>query len=128
MAGTSKVTLLVECEGLGAGVVNIAEKFTDSSIPDDYRRFDTVLSTAAILLSGLVNIPSSEILGLGLIARDGNVYMNTISTAISTAGTYIPSGQSEFVSFSQGNACVIALKGDDADTAVTGLVYSKLTV
>ena len=128
MAATSKVTLLVECEGLGAGVVNFPSKFTEVSTPDDYRRFDTVLSTTAVLISNIVNIPSSEILGIALEARDGNVYFNTISTAVSTAGTYIPSSQSELMSFAQGNGCVLAIKGDDSDTAVTGLVYSKLTV
>jgi len=120
--------LLVEGEGLGPNSVVLSKLFTDGSTPDDYRIIETVLSTTEINLSVIVNIPSAEVLGLAMIARDGGVYVNTISTAISTAGTFVEEDQAQMMTFSPGNSCVIALKGDDADTAMTGLVWSSITV
>jgi len=129
MAAEANIRLTLECVGLGGGSVALPPlKFTDTNTPDDSRRIDTVISTTENLLSLVVDIPSAEILGIGVEARDGNVYFNTISSNISTAGTFIPSGQGEFMSFAPGNSCVIAFKGDDADTAITAVIYSALTV
>lgn len=127
MAAESTIRIVAECSGLGPGVVDLAKKFTDTNTPDDYRRVETMLSTTATLLSTIINVPCSELKGLMTIARDGNVYMNTISTNISTAGTYIPDGQAGLQTFEGGNSCVVALKGGDADTAVTMLFWSFLS-
>lgn len=128
MAAEATIRILMECDGLGNGVDKFPEKFTDGTTPDDYRKVHSVLSSTAILLSTIINVPCAEVLGVGIRARDGDIYINTISTNISTAGTYVPDGQSEFLTFSPGNSCVVALKGSDADTAVTMLFYSALTV
>ncbi len=128
MAAQSIVRVVVECGGLGPGIDAFTEKFTDTNTPDDFRKVHTVISSTALLLSSIVNVQCSEILGLGIRARAGDVYLNTISTAISTAGSFVSDGQSEFMTFSPGNSCVIALKGTDADTAITILYYSALTV
>ena len=128
MAAEATVRLVLECTGLGAGVREVIKKFTDTNTPEDVRTIETVISTTANLLSSIVNIPSAEVCGMALIARDGDVHVNTISTNISTAGQLIPDGQGVFMTFSPGNSCVISWKGTDADTAVTGLVYSALTV
>jgi len=127
MAAEVNVRIVVEADGLGSPVWSLPKKFTDTNTPDDYRPIETVLSTTAILLSTIVNIPCSELNGLMLIARDGNVYVNTISTAISTAGDYIPDGQAILKTFAVGNSCKVALKGDDADTAITGFCWSTVT-
>jgi len=127
MAAEAKVKFQLECSGLGSGVVSLLDGFTDSNTPDDYRRLDTMISTTAVLLSSLVNIPSSEVLGFAVQARDGDVYINTISTNISTAGCYIPDGELNFFTYNPGNSCVITLKGSDADTAINGLVYAAVT-
>jgi len=123
LAAEARVKIIVEADGLGPGVIQFAEYFTDENTPEDYRRFDTAISSTAILLSSIVNIPSSEIFGLALRARGGDVYLNTISTTISTAGTYIPDGQSEYLSFFQGNSCKIAMIGEAA-TEITGLLFA----
>lgn len=127
MAAEAKVKVLVEVGGLGAVVHGLPTSFTDTNTPDDARTVETVLSTTAILLSTIINVPCAEVCGLNIVARAGNVYVNTISTNISTAGTYIPDGQAEFLTFEPGNSCVVTLKGGDADTAVTMLFYSALT-
>ena len=127
MAATSIVNIRLECAGLGPDITSLGTKFTDGNTPDDYRRADTILSTTEILLSSIIGVACSELKGLGIRARGGNVYVNTISTAVSTAGTYIPDGQIEFLSFVGGNSCVVALKGDDAAAAASILFYSNLT-
>ena len=127
MAATSVVKIVLECEGLGPDVVNFSQKFTDGSTPVIFTKVEQVVSTTASLLSVLINMPCAEILGMGIRARAGDVYINTISTNVSTAGTFIPDGQSEFMSFMPGNSCSIAYKGSDADTAVTLVAYGKLT-
>lgn len=127
MAAQAKARLVIECDGLGPNVITLSKLFTDSSTPDKYRKVEAVISTTETNLSAIINIPSAEVLGIGLIARDGNVYMNTISTNISTAGTYVADGQFQMQTFSPGNSSVIALKGDDEDTAFTALVWGKLT-
>lgn len=127
MAATAKIRMVVECEGLGPGVTDLSKLFTDSNTPDKYRKHEAVISTTATLLSTLTNIPSAEVLGLGIIARDGDVYMNTISTNISTAGGLIGDGHANLYTYSPGNSCVIALKGGDADTAITMLVWGAAT-
>lgn len=124
MGAECRVKIIVEADGLGPGVIPFAEYFTDENTPEDYRRFDTIISSTAILLSAIVNVPSSEIFGLAIRARGGDVYVNTISTTISTAGTYCPDGQSEYLSFFQGNSCKITMIGEAA-TAVTGLFAAK---
>jgi len=128
VAAEANVRLVLECTGLGAGVREAIKKFTDTNTPDDFRTIETVISTTASLLSLVIDIPSSEICGMALIARDGDVHVNTISVNISTTGQLIPDGQGVFMTFSPGNSCVISWKGTDADTAITGLVYSTLTV
>ena len=127
MAATATVSLRVFCEGLGNGVVELGDRFVDSNTPDDYRRIDAIISSTAILLSSIINRTSAEVLGLALQARDGDVYVNSISTNISTAGQYIPGGEINFFTYSPGNSCKIALKGSDADTSLNGLVYIAVT-
>lgn len=127
MAAEARIKILVECDGLSNGVVDFPESFTDGTTPEKYVCPEQIISTTAALMSVFVNMPCTEILGLGIRARDGNVYVNTISTNISTAGTYIPDGQAIFMTFSPGNSCVIAYKGDDADTAITVVAYGALT-
>lgn len=127
MAATAVVRMTVECEGLGPGVVSFPNKFTDTNTPDDYRRFDTIISTTANLLSAVFDIPCSELKGMLIEARGGGVYLNTISTTISTAGQFIPAGQSIFMSFAAANSCKVAWKGDAAASAVSGLFYSQIT-
>lgn len=127
MAAEARVRLVVECDGLGNATWTLPEKFTDTNTPDDYRPIETVISTTATLLSTIANVPSSEINGLMVVARDGNVYVNTISTNVSTAGTYIPSGQAELMTFVPGNSCKVTVKGSDADTAITGLFWATAT-
>lgn len=123
MAAECRVKIIVEADGLGPGVIPFTEYFTDENTPEDYRRFDTAISSTAILLSALVNIPSSEIFGLAIRARGGDIYLNTISTTISTKGTYVPDGQSQYLSFFQGNGCKITMLGEAA-TEVTGLLFA----
>lgn len=127
MAATAEVRMIVECAGLGPGTVNYAQNFTDSNTPDDFRKIETLISTTAVLLSALINVPSSEVLGLALQARNEAVYINSISTAISTAGQCIPDGQFNFFSYTPGNSCKIAMVGAGISAAVTGLVYAATT-
>lgn len=127
MAAEVKARIKVECSGLGSGVLRLSDLFTDSNTPDDYRLVETVISTTANLLSAVVNVPSAEILGLMAISRDGNVYWNNISSYISIAGTYVADGQCQMLTFSPGNSCKISFKGDDADTAITCLVWAAAT-
>ena len=127
MAATAKVRLLVECEGLGQDKLWLSELFTDTNTPDDYRKVETIISTTATLLSSIVNVPSSEVLGLGIVAKDGDVYVNTVSTNISTKGSFVPSGQCQFMSFKPGNNCKITIKGGDADTAMAAIIYAAAT-
>ena len=127
MAAEANIRILMECTGLGPGVVEFPSKFTDGTTPTMVTKVEQVISTTAALLSIAVNRRCAEILGVGIRARDGDIYVNTISTNVSTAGTYIPDGQSEFMTFSPGNSCVITYKGSDADTAMTVVAYGALT-
>ena len=127
MAAELNVRFLVECSGLGPGIIELGERWTDTNTPDDYRRVETVISTAAVLLSAMVNVPSSEIVGIGIKARGDTVYVNTISTNISTAGQAIPENQGIYMSFEPGNTCKITLKGGAADSAVTALIAAAAT-
>ena len=127
MAAVTKVKLLVQCDGLGPGVTELNKMFTDEDTPDDFRRFETVISTTATLLSTILNVPSSEIMGLALLARDGDVYVNTVSTTVSTTGQCVEDGECNLMTFLAGNSCKITLPGGDADTAVTGLFWAAIT-
>lgn len=127
MAAEARVRLLVELEGLGPGVVNLGERFTHENTPDKYRRVDAVISTTATLLSSIVNIPSAEVLGLAVKARGDDVYVNTISTAVSTAGCKVPENECNYFSYMPGNSCVITLQGEAADSAVTMLIFGAAT-
>ena len=124
MAATTKVKLQVQCEGLGPGVVEINKMFTDADTPDDFRRFDTMISTTATLLSTILNVPSAEIMGLALVARDGDVYINTISTTVSTAGGCVEDGECNVFTYLASNSCKITVQGGDADTAMSGLFWA----
>ena len=127
MAATAKAKITIQCEGLGPGLTELSKLFTDADTPEDFRRFDTVISTTATLLSTMLNVPSAEIMGLAMIARDGDVYWNTISTNVSTAGGCVEDGEADLLTFVAGNSCKITVKGGDADTAVTGLFWAALT-
>jgi len=127
MAAEARVRLQVECDGLGPQVVDLSERWTDTNTPDDYRRISTVISTTETLLSAICNIPSAEIFGLGIKARGDAVYVNTISSNISTAGQTIPENQGIYMSFDPANSCKIALKGNAADAAVDMLIAAAVT-
>lgn len=127
MAAEAKARILLECTGLGGGTVTLPPtKFTDTNTPDDYRRIDTTISTTAGLISTLVNVPSSDIVGIGLVARGDTVYFNTISANISTAGMAVPEGQAIFITSELSNSCVFAYKGNAISAAVSLLYYATI--
>ena len=123
MAAEVNIRMVLECTGLGGGTVSLPPtKFTETRIPDDYRRIDAVISTTASLVSTLANIASADILGMGLVARGGGVFFNTISTNISTSGQMVLENQPLYMSFLSENSCKLAYKGIAAGSAIT-LVY-----
>jgi len=123
MAAEVEVRLAVQCTGLGGEVINFPPtKFTDTNTPDIYGRVDKVISTTAALVSVLLGIPSTNIVGMAVLARGDTVYINSISTTISTAGQAIPENQAILITSELSAACKWAYKGNAADSAIT-MVY-----
>ena len=127
MAGKAVVKIYATVSDLGAGA-EIGRRFEDAVAPDDYRKIYSVVSTTESNLSSMCNVPSAEVVGLFIeAAGTGGFYFNTISINISTAGTYLGNGESQFLHFSPGNSCVLAYKGDNAASVITGLLYAAVT-
>lgn len=123
MAAEVTVRLVVDCTGLGGEVINFPPtKFTDTNTPDFYGRKDVIISTTAALMSVLLGVPCADITGMALLARGDTIYVNSISTNISTAGQAIPENQAVLITSELSSSCKWAYKGNAADAAFT-IVY-----